>query len=190
MAKRHGLGLVVVAAASCLVLAATAQPNAEKPSHSGFYRDFSAQSMVMFCRDRFDFVKQKCGSGSRGLGIKWNGQDAEESFKIFDLEGNLSEGEVKQVLGALQAELVKRVQASKAVLGHDPKDTIIDRPMRLLRPGFIWAGTAVIPASLRGFYFPYKDGKVEGWVDVLAITMVADKKSKWFLLGTVHEVAR
>jgi hypothetical protein len=51
----------------------------------------------------------------------------------------------------------------------------------------LWAGTAVIPSSLRGFYFTYRDGKVEGAVDVLAIPMVKDKKSEWLILGAVHE---
>jgi hypothetical protein len=190
MPKLHGLCLAAVATAGCLVLAAAAQPKAEKPGHSGFYRDFSAEGMVTFSRDQFKFVKDKCGSGSRGFGRKWEGEEVEEDFKIFDLTGDLSEDEVKQVLGALQAELVKRVRAGKAALGHDPKDTIVDRPMRLLQPGFIWADAAVLPSSLRGFYFPYKDGKVEGWVDVLAVRMVRDKKTEWLILGGVHEVAR
>jgi len=190
MAMQHARSLVAVAAAGCLVVVAVAQPKADKPSHSGFYRDFSAEGMVTFSRDQFKFVKDKCGSGSRGVGHKWNGEEAEEDFKIFDLTGDLSDDEVKKVLGAWQAELVKRAKASKAVLGHDPKDSIVDRPMRLLQPGFIWADTPVVPSSLRGFYCPYKDGKIEGWVDVLAIRMVRDKKSEWLVLGAVHEVAR
>jgi len=190
MANQHGQCLVAVAAAGCLVLTAAAQSKAEEPRHSGFYRDFSAEGMVTFARDQLKFVKDKCGSGSRGFGRKWEGEEVEEDFKIFDLTGDLSEDEVKQVLGALQAELVKRVKAGKAALGHAPKDTIVDRPMRLLQPGFIWADVAILPSSLRGFYFPYKDGKVEGWVDVLAIRMVRDKKTEWLIFGAVHEAAR
>jgi hypothetical protein len=43
---------------------------------------------------------------------------------------------------------------------------------------------------VRGFYFTYKEGKVEGAVDVLAIPMVKDKKWEWLVLGSVHEIAR
>ena len=189
MPKLYGLCLVSVVAAG-LVVAATAQPKAEKPSHSRFYRAFSAANVVESCRSRLKFVKDKCGYGNRGFGRKWEGEEVEEEFKIFDLTGDLSDHEVKQVLEVLQGELVKRSQASKAVLGHNPKDTIVDRPMRLLQPGLLWADAAVIPSTLRGFYFPFKDGKVAGWVDVLAVQMVRDKKTKWLILGAVHEVPR
>jgi hypothetical protein len=190
MSKLHGLCLVSVVATGGLVVAAAGQPKAAKTSHSAFYRDFSSEDIVATCQKKFQFVKDKCGSGSRGGGFKWKGEKVDEDFKIFDLRGDLSHDEVKQVLKALQAEMVKRARASKAVLGHDPKDSIVDRPMRLLMPGFIWADTAVVPSSLRGFYFPYKAGKVEGWVDVLAIQMVRDKKREWLVLGAVHEVAK
>jgi hypothetical protein len=190
MSKLHSLGVVLVVASGGPVIAAAAEPKADKPSHSGFYGDFSAEGMVTFCQTQFKFVKDKCGSGSRGGGFKWKGETAEEDFKVFDLTGDLSEDEVKKVLDALQSELVKRAKAAKATLGHDPKDSIVDRPMRLLQPGLIWGGTAVVPSAVRGFYFPYKDGKVDGWVDVLAIPMVRDKKTEWLILGAVHEVAR
>jgi hypothetical protein len=189
MPKLQGLCLVSVVAAG-LVVAAAAQPKAEKPGHSGFYRDFSAANVVASCRSQLKFVEDKCGYGNRGFGRKWEGEEVEEDFKVFHVTGDLSDHEVKKVLEVLQGELVKRARASKAVLGHDPKDTVVDRPMRLLQPGFIWADAAVLPSSLRGFYFPYKDGKVEGWVDVLAIRMVRDKKTEWLILGAVHEVAR
>jgi hypothetical protein len=189
MSKVHIWLLLVALVVTGLVATTGAQPKNEKSGHSNFYRDFSAEAAVEQCRSQFKFVKDKCGSGSRGGGFTWKGEKVEEDFKIFDLHGDLSDDEVKQVLGALQADLVKRARASKAVLGHDPKDSIVDRPMRLLQPGLIWADTAVVPSSLRGFYFPYKDGKVEGWVDVLAIRMAREKKSEWLLLGAVHEVA-
>jgi hypothetical protein len=70
--------------------------------------------------------------------------------KVFDLTGDLSGDEVRQVLAALKAELVKEARAGKATLAHDPKDTVADRPMRLLQPGLLWAGTAVVPSDVRG----------------------------------------
>src|SRR5262245_12489094 len=135
MANRLGLSLVASAAAGCLALSVAAEPKAEKPAHSGFYREFDPEAVVTFCETRFKFVRDKCGTGSRGVGIKWPGEVAGEGFKVFDLHGDLSDDEVKQVLDGLQAELVKRAKAGKAILGHDPKDTIADRPMRLLQPG-------------------------------------------------------
>jgi hypothetical protein len=182
--------VVACGVAGSLLAAAGGQPKDEKPAHSAFYRDFNPESMVALCRNQFKFVKDKCGTGSRGIGIKWDGETTEEGFKVFDLTGDLSGDEVKQVLATLKAELVKQVRTSKAALGHDPKDTVADRPMRLLQPGLLWAGTAVVPSGLRGFYFPYKDKKVDGWVDVLAVPMIRDKKTEWLILGAVHEVAR
>jgi hypothetical protein len=190
MSKGHVWLLMVALGVAGPVASAAAQSKDGKPGHSTFYHDFSAEAVVEACRGQFKFVRDKCGSGSRGGGFTWKGEAAEEGFRILDLHGDLSDDEVKQVLDALQAELVKRAKAAKAVLGHDPKDTIVDRPMRLLQPGLIWAGTAVIPSSLRGFYFPYKAGQVEGWVDVLAVPMARDKKAEWLILGAVHEVAR
>jgi len=183
--------VLVAAAALCwLVSFAAAEPKADKPSHSGFYRDFDPESMVTLCREQHRFVKDKCGTGSRGIGITWNGETTEEGFKVFDLTGDLSGDEVKQVLNTLKTALIKQVQSSKATLGHDPKDTIADRPLRLLQPGLLWAGTAVVPSDVRGFYFPYKDKKVDGWVDVLAVPMIRDKKTEWLILGAIHEVPR
>jgi hypothetical protein len=192
MANQHRLGLMAAVAttAGCLAVATVGQPKLDKPEHSGFYREFDAEVLVALCQKQFPFVREKCGTGTRGGGFRWKGETAEEGFRVFDLHGDLSEDEVKQVLDALRTELLRRAKAAKAALGHDPRDTIVDRPMRLLQPGLLWAGTAVVPSDLRGFYFPYKDGKVEGWMDVLAVPMVRDKKTEWLILGAVHEVAR
>jgi hypothetical protein len=190
MSKLYGLVLVSAVVAGCLVIVAAAEPKADKPRHSSLYRDFSAGNMVALCQNRFKFVRDKCGNGSRGIGIKWKGQGVQEDFKIFDLTGDLSDDQVKRVLGALQSELVKLARASNVVVEHGPKDSIADRPMRLLQPGLIWADTAVVPSRVCGFYFTYKEGKVEGAVDVLAIPMVKDKKWEWLVLGSVHEIAR
>ena len=72
-------------------------------------------------------------------GVRWQGEPAQEDFNYFTLTGDLSEDQVKQLLGALKAEMVTLARASKAVLSHDPKDSIVDRPMRLLQPALIAA---------------------------------------------------
>src|SRR5262245_46989744 len=189
MSKLHGLLLMSLLAALCHILALAGQSKAKTRGHSAFYNDFDQDSMLALCQARFSFVKERCGTGSRGLGITWKGQESSESFKIFYLTGDLSEEEVNRVLKELKPELMNIARASKVTRAHDPKDTIIDRPMRLLQPGLIWAGTPVIPSDVRGFYFTYEEGKVEGAVDVLAVPIVQDKKAEWLVLGAVHEVA-
>ena len=63
----------------------------------------------------------KCATACRGGGFKWKGEGVTEDFEVFDLHGELEHDEVKQVLETLQAELVKRARANKAIPGHDPK---------------------------------------------------------------------
>src|SRR5689334_19430483 len=96
--KVHVWLLLVALVIAVLAATTAAQPGADKPSHSAFYGDFRSEDLVESCRKQFQFVKDKCGSGSRGGGFKWKGETAEEDFKIFDLHGDLSDDEVKQVL--------------------------------------------------------------------------------------------
>jgi hypothetical protein len=109
---------------------------------------------------------------------------------IFSIEGDLTDKEVKAILEALRSEVVKVAHGSKGLRAGNLMDGIVDRPMRLLQPGLIPVETPVIPSRARGFYFTYREGKVEGAVDVLAIPVLPRKKTEWRILGTVHEVAR
>jgi hypothetical protein len=178
------------AAAAGLLMAAAAPPKADKPGHSNFYRRFDLLYMLAVCLSPSKSIGDKCGTGIRELSFKWKGHKSYEDYKIFDVEGDLSDKEVKGILRALRAALVKRARASKGLRAQEPRDGIADRPMRLLQPGLIPPETPVIASRVQGFYFTYREGKVEGAVDVLAIPAVVGKKREWYVVGTVHEVAR
>src|SRR5262245_56596454 len=98
MSKRYRLQLLIGVAIACLAVTAAGQPKGEKPAHSSFHRDFEPEDMVVFCQGRFKFVKEKCSTGSRGLGIKWKGEETTEDFKTFHITGELAEEEVRQVV--------------------------------------------------------------------------------------------
>jgi hypothetical protein len=190
MPKSYRLLCVSGAAAVCLLGAAAAAPKDGKPAHSDFFRRFDTQYMVAVCLSPSKSIRSKCGTGARELSFRWKGQKSFEDHKIFHVEGDLSDKEVAGILAALRAALMKRARASKGLRAQEPRDGIADRPMRLLQPGLIPPETPVIASRVQGFYFTYREGKVEGAVDVLAIPVVVGKKREWRVLGTVHEMAR
>jgi hypothetical protein len=180
------ISVVVCGVAGGLIAAADPQSKGEKAAHSSFYRDFDPALAVGICQH----FAPKTGSGIRPHGIVPPPEGHE--FKIFHIEGDIPPDQLKKALDALKEHFAKLVLANKAVAGTDPKDTVADRPIYLLQMNMLPPGTWVEPDSVRGFYFTYKEGKVQGAVDVLAVRVgsgPAPDKAEWRVVGAVHEPA-
>jgi hypothetical protein len=187
MSRSHLLiPLAACVIVSGLITTTGAQPKGEKPGHSSFYRDFDSKVAAGICLH----LAPKAGGGSRPHG-KVPPPERHE-FKIFDVTGDISPDQLKKVLGGLKEHFAKLVRENKAVTATDPKDTIADRPMYLLQMNMLAPGTWVQPDTMRGFYFTYKQGKVEGAVDVVAVRVgpgPGSDKVEWTVVGAVHEPA-
>ena len=187
MSRLHILNpLAACVIVSGLIASTGAQPKGEKPGHSSFYRDFDPKLAAGICLH----LAPKTGGGSRPHG-KVPPPEGHE-FKIFDATGDISPDELKKVLDGLKEHFTKLVRTNKAVITTDPKDTIADRPMYLLQVNILPPGTWVEPDSVRGFYFTYKEGKIQGAVDVLAVRIgpgPAPDMAEWSVVGAVHESA-
>ncbi len=186
MSRLHILNaLAACVIASVLIATTGAQPKGQKPGHSSFYRDFDPKLAAGICLH----LAPKAGGGSRPH-VKVPPPEGHE-FKIFDATGDISPDELKKVLDGLKEYFGELVRTNKAVTASDPKDTIAERPMYLLQMNILRA-TWVDPDSVRGFCFTYKEGKVQGVVDVLAVRIgpgSAPDKVEWSVVGAVHEPA-
>jgi hypothetical protein len=106
--------------------------------------------------------------------------------KHAHLSGHLSEEQIKALLAALLADMVKLADASKVRMTTKPKDTILDRPLSHLRVHF--AGWVDV-WSLRGSYFTYSDGKIEGTVEIIAANTDPKDPKHWTVSCALHEAA-
>jgi hypothetical protein len=111
-----------------------------------------------------------------------------DRFKDCRLEGEMSKEEVKQLTEALGADLYERAQKSGLTVPDKPKDDIRERPLYVhyaISPADGW----VQPWSLRGAYFAYSQGKIQGAVDVIAARTKPDNPKWWVVVCAVHERA-
>ena len=101
--------------------------------------------------------------------------------------GEISEEQVKAIQASLLAEMVKLAEGSKVRIIGKPKETILDLPISYLRTG--WFGWVAI-SSLRGSYFTYKQGNIEGTVQVIAANTDPENHKRWTISCALHEAVR
>jgi len=184
VAKLVASTLLAVVVAAGLATPTWAPQKAPTAGHSSFYRDFDPDPASGICQN----LSTRAGGGSHPHLTRVRPEGHE--FKIFHGYGESSPDQVSKVLRALKAHLTKLARDNKAVTATEPRDTIADRPMYLLHMNMFPPETWVQPDSLRGFYFTYKEGDVQGVVDVLAVRVDPDvNKNEWRIVGAVHEPA-
>jgi hypothetical protein len=172
--------------AAGLAAATGGRPKDEKAVPSAFLRDFDSEVAVGVCQH----FAPKTGTGIRPHLARVRPEGHE--FKIFHVEGDIPPDQLKKLLEGLKGHLAECVRANKAVTATETKDAIADRPIYLLLPNFLPPGMWVQPDTARGFYFGYKEEKVEGAVDVLAVRVAPSPgadKGEWRVVGAVHEPA-
>jgi len=109
-------------------------------------------------------------------------------FKLFRIKGNITDEELKKVLGSLRTDLSKLAKASGVKVVHEPKDSMGDRPIALLRTLFL--GDTIEVNTVGGFYFAYEQDKIIGAVDVFAVRCVEQEGKQWKIVCAVHEPVR
>jgi hypothetical protein len=180
MSKLYALIFLVAVGVVGLVASTGAQPKGQKPGHSSFYRDFDPTEMLGVAE-----LAPKSGTGVRGH--TGNPPPEKHEFKIFHID-DMPAAKIDEALKGLKARFVKLVRANKAVMAEEPTDAIRERPIYLLCPNLLAPGEWVQPGKVRGFSFAYREGKVRGAVDVVAVP-VGPEKPRWVVVGAVHEPA-
>jgi hypothetical protein len=100
--------------------------------------------------------------------------------------GEISEEQVKAIQTSLLSEMIKLAEDSKVRIIDKPKDTILDLPISYLRTS--WFGWVAI-GSLRGSYFTYRQGNIEGTVQVIAANTDRTNPKRWTISCAMHEAA-
>jgi hypothetical protein len=85
--------------------------------------------------------------------------------------------------------MVKLAETSKVRILEKPNDAILDRPISHIRVIFGGIGWVNV-GSLRGSYFTYSQGKIEGAVEIIAAHTDPEHPKRWTISCSLHEVAR
>lgn len=149
-----------------------------KPVHSKLYRALEPAGLRKTCERHFERIH---GSGSRTIQLTLS----PDWYKMFDVEGTISEDKLKGLFGDLKTELHKMAKASGVAKVGQPDDRIEERPLSVVRA--MYSGRLIRPGSLRGFHLIYSDGKIVGAIDVIAARN-SDALDRWELVCAVHEV--
>lgn len=155
-------------------------PTDKGPAHSKLYRGFDPGALVKTCKPYYD---RAWGNGARS-GLQFG--RTPDWFKLFDIEGNISEDKLKKLLAELKTDLHKMAKASGVEKVSQPDDSIEDRPISVLRA--MYFGRKIRPGSLHGFYLTYSDGKITGAIDVFAALSSDPIDDYWEVVCAVHEV--
>jgi hypothetical protein len=150
----------------------------KKLVHSKLFAEFDLQSLLPICQAHFESVDE------HGLRGDFQINKSPDTYKVFTVEGTISQEKLTKLLVDLKTDLFKKAKESGVVKLGEPSDKVEDRPISVLRAMYI---TRLIdPSSIRGFYLSYTDGKLAGAIDVIA-TMDSSAIDRWHLVCAVHE---
>lgn len=185
--------LTILAAGGLVYLSAAivAQEKREKDTRSKFFHSFDPPKMRMKYDNLYDTSgfggggSRGVGGDSAGMGLKRPGVPR-ELFKDFRIQGELSDEQITKLLEALQVEVYGLARHSGVTVAHKPKKTIMDRPIWL--PWFLGSsdGSWVDLSTLRGYYFTYKQGEIQGSAEIIAFRTNPDKPH-WRVICALHE---
>lgn len=173
--------LMGIALAMSPLSEAQSKKSEEKPKrgHSSLYKKFDPMSLKEKCEPHF---KPFRGNGAR-IDVEFT--HLPDWFKLYDAEGKSSEDDIKALLGGLKKHFAELAKTSGVEVLHEPKDSIIERPIGLLQA--MYYGQKIRLGSIRGFHFSYKQGKTTGAADVFA-ALRSDTNDYWQVVCAVHEI--
>jgi hypothetical protein len=184
---RKYLALVIVAVVVAVTWSldrGTAEQKEPAGDVSALYKLFDPQKLTAKHVDLSGKGAFDTGGSQSGLMITPPGR----LVKKAHFSGKPTEEQLKAILASLQSDMVKLADTSEVRIVEKPKDTILDRPLSYLRVHLI--GGWVDVGSLRGSYFTYSQGKVEGAVDIIAAHTDPEDRKRWTISCSLHEVAR
>lgn len=109
-----------------------------------------------------------------------------EIFKTVQLQGVISDEQFQQVIEAVQADLDELAKSSSVKITNEPNSDLKGRPEWLLNLYF----KDIAPESLRGSYFTYSQGSIQGTVEILSKATTDGKKPGWKLIVNLHETSQ
>ena len=164
-----------------------AQEKGKEPKRSEFFRSFDPGRILAKHTEIMKKTGKPWGSGSRrNLMVSYPPviKAPGESMSDFHLEGEIGDKELKVMLASLKSELLELAKGKVTIVG-EPSDRIGARPI-------IWFSVILGPnwldlSSLRGYYFTYRQGKIEGTVEILAGRTDPRNAKQWNIACAVHE---
>jgi len=151
----------------------------KKPAYSKLWREFDPKSPLAACQAHFDEIDE---NGARA-GLSFG--KSPDTYKLFNAAGKISADKLKQLLATLKTDLHKMAKGSGVEKVGEPSDKVEDRPISVLRA--MYSQRLIMPGSVRGFYLTYRDGKVAGAIDVIAV-LNSSTIDRWEICCAVHEV--
>jgi hypothetical protein len=159
-----------------------AQEKAGQPQRSALYRSFDPDKLrAKYGKAFVDSGKQFESGSRRNLLVTPPG----DFFTEFHVSGEVPEKQVKEILGALKTELTELARKSKVVFVQEPTDKVIERPLVIF--AFLSGAGWLDLRSVRGSYFTYRAGKVQGAVEIIAVCTDPRNPSKYSIYCAVHE---
>jgi hypothetical protein len=152
----------------------------KEPANSKLWREFDPKSPLAACQDHFDKIDE---NGARA-GLSFN--ESPNTYKLFNAAGKISADKLDQLLATLKKDLHKMAKRSGMEMVGEPSDKVEDRPISVVRA--MYAHRLIMPGSVRGFYVTYRDGKVVGAIDVIAVLNSSSAIDRWEICCAVHEV--
>jgi hypothetical protein len=157
----------------------------KEPAHSKLYREFDPKSLLTACQAYFARVDGHGALGTAGSGASLQFGESPDCFILFKAEGMISKDKLKQLLAALKTDLHNMAKGSGVEKVGEPSEKVEDRPISVLRA--MCSEQLIMPGSARGFYLTYRDGKVVGAIDVIAL-LDSSALDRWQVACAVHEV--
>lgn len=155
------------------------------------FTNIDVQSIQRTARTHFDSISgsgAQCNSKPGTPGGYLTITPPGRKLQRFQLEGEITAGEVTALLAALKTEVTALIEANDATITEGVVDSILDRPIGVLT--LAAAGASVDCMYLRGFYVKYQDADGMGAIDVMATKIASeDDEESWALGFVIHEAA-
>ena len=162
-----------------------AQEKAAQPEHSALYRSFDPDKVrAKYAKAYEDSGKPHQGGARRNLIVTPPG----DHFTDFNLGGEIPEKQVNEILARLKADLIELARKSKVVFVQEPSDTLSERPMVIF--AYLFGSEWINLRTVRGSYFTYRAGKMEGAVEIIAVCTDPKNPNQSQISCTVHERQR
>jgi hypothetical protein len=166
----------------CLIYAAGCQEAAKQTNlnpvgQSALYEQFDQNKLREKYTPNFS-VARKVTSDS-GFTAKATG----DLFKSVVIQGDISDEQFQKVFESVQTELLNLARSSSVTITGEPNSDIKGRPDWLFKMFFDDAK----PDTLRGSYFTYSHGPIEGAVEILTQAPGGKNEAGWNLTVVLHE---
>jgi hypothetical protein len=176
------LPVIVIVALALFCRASLTQEKGGQSQRSALYDSFDPDKLLAKHGKAFaDSGKPRLSGVRRNLLVTPPG----DFFTEFHVGGEIPEKQVKEILAALKTDLTDLARASKVAFVQEPSDKLIERPLVIF--AFLTGAGWLDLKSVRGSYFTYQAGKIQGAVEIIAACTDPANPKQYTIFCAIHE---